>query len=74
MCWIRGPKELDALAASRRALRRGIALAPGPMFSVTASFRNFIGLNLSAPWTPEREEKLRAIADLVDAAVRPGSE
>ncbi|HVZ53081.1 MAG TPA: PLP-dependent aminotransferase family protein [Pseudolabrys sp.] len=65
MCWIRGPKEFDALSASRRALHRGIALAPGPIFSVTSSFRNFIGLNLSVPWTAEREQKLRVIGELL---------
>ena len=65
MCWLRIAPQLDALEASRRALEFGIDLAPGPMFSVTHSFRNFVGLNLSHPWTSGGEQKLFAIAQLL---------
>ncbi|MDJ0389175.1 PLP-dependent aminotransferase family protein [Roseomonas sp. E05] len=65
MCWIRGPREFDALAASRQALRLGISLAPGPIFSVTQAFENFIGLNFSFPWDAAQEEKLRTVGRLL---------
>ncbi|UFX44136.1 PLP-dependent aminotransferase family protein [Bradyrhizobium sp. 41S5] len=67
-CWVRGPQGFDAISASQRALQTNISLAPGPMFSPTASFRNFLALNFSFEWTAQRIDKLRAIASLVRPA------
>lgn len=65
MCWIRGPRNFDALKASRVALANQISLPPGPMFSVTNSFGNFIALNLSLPWTEDRVRKLKMVGALL---------
>ena len=65
MCWIEGPPEFDSVAACRDALAHGIGLPPGPLFSVREQFRNCIGLNLSFPWTPDAEARLKAIGDLI---------
>ncbi|HTI02882.1 MAG TPA: PLP-dependent aminotransferase family protein [Acidisoma sp.] len=65
VCWVRGPQGFDATSASRQALQANISLAPGPMFSPAASFRNFLALNFSFEWTAERIEKLKAIANLM---------
>ncbi len=69
VCWIRGPHGFDAVTASRRALVASISLAPGPMFSPAASFRNFLALNFSFDWTPERIGKLEKIAGLIRSPV-----
>jgi len=69
VCWLRGPQGFDAVAASRRALLANISLAPGPMFSPAASFRNFLALNFSFDWTPDRIEKLEKIASLIRSPV-----
>ncbi len=68
LCWIRGPQGFEAVSASRRALQADISFAPGPMFSPTASFRNFIALNFSFDWTAERITKLEKVAGLLQAA------
>ena len=65
MCWVEGPPEFDSVAACRDALAHGIGLPPGPLFSVREQFRNCIGLNLSFPWTPDAEARLKTIGDLV---------
>jgi DNA-binding transcriptional MocR family regulator len=65
MCWVEGPPDFDSVAACRDALARGVGLPPGPLFSVRESFRNCIGLNLSFPWTPDAEARLKAIGELV---------
>ena len=65
MCWIRGPRDFDALKASPIALTHQISQPPGPMFSVTNSFSNFIALNLSLPWTEERVRKLKTVGALL---------
>lgn len=68
MCWVRGPRDFDALKASQIALANQISLPPGPMFSVTNSFSNFIALNLSLPWTEERVRKLKMVSMLLRSA------
>jgi DNA-binding transcriptional MocR family regulator len=65
MCWVEGPPGFDSVAACRDALARGVGLPPGPLFSVREAFRNCIGLNLSFPWTPDAEARLKAIGELV---------
>jgi DNA-binding transcriptional MocR family regulator len=65
MCWIEGPPGFDSVAACRGALARGVGLPPGPLFSVREAFRNCIALNLSFPWTPDAEARLKAIGELV---------
>lgn len=62
MCWVRGPKDFNAIAAERLARERGASFSPGPLFSVTRAFGNFIALNLSHAWTEEREQELVTVA------------
>jgi DNA-binding transcriptional MocR family regulator len=69
-CWIRGPADFDSVAATEQAAKSGISLSPGPLFSVAASFRNFIGMNMSVRWDDRRERQLDAVAALL-AAGRP---
>ncbi|MBR0896770.1 PLP-dependent aminotransferase family protein [Bradyrhizobium tropiciagri] len=70
MCWLRGPKEFDSLAASHSALSAGISILPGPIFSATNSFHNFIGLNLSVEWSEENAEKIGKVIDLITGGPR----
>ena len=65
MCWVEGPPEFDSVAACRDALARGVGLPPGPVFSVREAFPNCIGLNLSFPWTPDAEQRLKVIGELI---------
>ncbi len=73
MCWVRFPSGFDSLEAADRALRKGLSFLPGPLFSVTSSFRNFVGLNLSFPWTKEREGEFRALAEMFSASALGGA-
>lgn len=68
VCWIRGPQGFNAMEAADEALRRSVSIPPGPMFSVTGSFRNFVSLNLSYPWDNVREKKLLVLAELLLSA------
>lgn len=64
--WVQLPDHVDAFALFEAAAARGIAVAPGPIFSSTSSYRNCIRLNCSHPWSVELE---RAIAWLGKQAV-----
>lgn len=65
LCWIRGPKAFNAMTAAKAALAMDLSISPGPLFSVTRAFGNFVALNLSHPWTPERERHIGLIGDLM---------
>jgi DNA-binding transcriptional MocR family regulator len=67
-CWVRLVGAFDSLKAADRATQMGLSFLPGPLFSVTSSFRNFIGLNLSFPWNGGREAELGQLAELLVAA------
>ncbi|MCC6949768.1 MAG: PLP-dependent aminotransferase family protein [Bradyrhizobiaceae bacterium] len=70
MCWVEGPSNFDAVAASRAALRRGVGLPPGPVFSVREAFGNFVGLNFSFAWDNYARIRLKVIGDLIAAHSR----
>lgn len=65
MCWIEGPQNLDAMAASREALALGIGMPAGPLFSVRESLTNCIGLNFSFPWDEKSEARIKTIGELI---------
>ena len=65
MCWLRFPGNFDSLEAANLALQQGIGILPGPLFSVTNSFRNFIGLNLSFAWDGQREAQFATLSGLL---------
>ena len=64
-CWVRGPKGFDALSAAKRAARQGAGFAPGPMFSITRWFANFMALNFSHPWDQAAEDQIDTVARLL---------
>lgn len=66
MCWVRFPSGFDSLRAADQALSERLSFLPGPLFSVTSSFRNFVGLNLSLPWSDEREDEFRRLAAILN--------
>ena len=44
------PERIDTLQLHRAALGHGISIAPGPLFSATGGFGNFLRLNYGHPW------------------------
>ena len=63
--WVELPAGIDALELHERALRRGIVVAPGPLFSARARFTNFIRVSAGTPWSPRIETAIRTLARLV---------
>ena len=61
--WIELPQQVDALKLYELAIRAGMTIAPGHLFSATPRYRNFIRLN--APfWSPECEQAIGRLGDL----------
>jgi DNA-binding transcriptional MocR family regulator len=59
------PHDVDGLEVHRLALREGISLAPGPMFSARREFRSCIRLNTGHPWTAQMEGAVATLGRIV---------
>ncbi len=46
--WVELPRGIDGIELHREAIRSGISIAPGPIFSPSNRYRNFIRLNYTA--------------------------
>ncbi|HXU77482.1 MAG TPA: PLP-dependent aminotransferase family protein [Methylomirabilota bacterium] len=68
MClWVELAPEVDALALYEEALAAKITIAPGPVFSASRKFQNFIRLNCGNPWSDSIENAIRTLGKLVAA-------
>ncbi len=56
--WVELPKQVDALELHNRALEKKISIAPGPIFSATRKYNNFIRISCGNPWSKEIEVAL----------------
>ena len=59
--WVELPGKCDAMKLYEQALARQISIAPGPIFSATGRFRNFVRLNCSSPWSSDLDAALRTL-------------
>ena len=62
--WVQMPAYVDSLELYKQALKAGITLAPGYMFSATEQYRNFIRLN-AAWWSYETDRAMQRLGELV---------
>lgn len=63
--WVEMPEEIDAISLSERAVAEGIGICPGPLFSATGRYRNYIRLNAGSPWSPALEQAIRRLGELI---------
>jgi DNA-binding transcriptional MocR family regulator len=63
--WVELPSGCDAMALARQAMAEGISVAPGPMFTPSGGFTNFVRLNTGHTMTARVRaaiERLGALA------------
>lgn len=63
--WVQLPEGVDAMALYDAAASEGIRIAPGPMFSASGGYRNFIRLNTGFPFTATTERTVASLGRLV---------
>jgi DNA-binding transcriptional MocR family regulator len=63
--WVELPPGVDALTLHEQALRRGIVIAPGPLFSARQRFANFIRISAGHPWDDRIATAMRTLGRLV---------
>lgn len=62
--WVELPPRCDAMTLHARAMREGISLAPGPMFSTTGAFGNAVRINCGHPWDERTATALARVGRL----------
>jgi len=63
--WVELPEGTDSFSLARRALRQRISVAPGPLFSASGKYKNFIRLSSAREWDARLENGLRCLAKLI---------
>jgi DNA-binding transcriptional MocR family regulator len=63
--WVQLPGEVDSMDLYDAAVGHGIRVAPGPMFSASLGFRNFIRLNTGFPWSTATDRRIETLGRLV---------
>ena len=65
LLWCELPAQADALKLFKQAREAGISIAPGPLFSPSGDFRNFVRINCGHPWSPVIERAIGVLGHLV---------
>jgi DNA-binding transcriptional MocR family regulator len=63
--WLEVDKKVDAYKLHKRALKHGIGIAPGQIFSSQGQFKNCFRICFGLPWTDRIEQAIRTLGDLV---------
>ncbi|HUS31260.1 MAG TPA: PLP-dependent aminotransferase family protein [Kofleriaceae bacterium] len=59
--WVELPPGADALELHEQALRKGIVVAPGPIFSARQRFTNFVRISAGTPWSERIASAIRTL-------------
>lgn len=62
--WVVMPERVDSIGLYEQALKHGIGIAPGAMFSASGRYRNCIRINCGMPWSEEVERAVARLGEL----------
>ena len=65
VAWLELPRKQDSVELYAEALKLGVSVAPGPLFSARERYRNFIRINYGHAWDARTTEALAALGRLV---------
>lgn len=71
MLWVELPAGTSAQAVFDTAIRQGIRVAPGSMFSNSNRFDHFLRISCGSPFSSETDSALRKLAGIVSAQAGP---
>lgn len=63
--WLELPGDVDSFSLARKALEQGISIAPGPIFSASQKYRQFIRLSCACEWNNRVDRALIGLAGLL---------
>ncbi|OWT61962.1 aminotransferase-like domain-containing protein [Candidimonas nitroreducens] len=65
LLWVQMPAAVDSFKLFELAATHEIGIAPGPIFSTRANYKNFIRLNCSHPWSESLDRTVRWLSRAV---------
>lgn len=65
--WVELPKEIDTTLLYNYALKNGISIGPGRMFTLQDQFKQCMRLCIGLPWSDELRLKLKQLGSLAKA-------
>ncbi len=63
--WLELDKKIDTYKLHKRALKHGIGITPGQIFSSQGQFANCFRICFGMPWTDRIEQSIKTLGDLV---------
>ena len=74
LLWVELPPGTSAQAVFNTAIRQGIRVSPGSLFSNSSRFDHFLRISCGAPYSAQADEALRKLAGIVSVeAARAGA-
>jgi DNA-binding transcriptional MocR family regulator len=71
LLWVELPREVDAMQLQAAAAKRGIVVAPGPVFAAGQRYKSHLRLNCGFPWSDRIAGALRTLGELATQLARP---
>ncbi len=71
LLWIELPEQIDSVDLHNRAMKNGISISPGVVFSATGKYQNCIRINCGLSWTPDVERAIPSLAKLIRESFKP---
>lgn len=65
LLWVQLPDGSDTVELQQRALKRGLSVAPGPAFSASGYFRNYLRINAGYRWSDRTRDALDLVAGMI---------
>ncbi len=63
--WVELTSTVDTTSAYTQALKKGIVITPGTLFSTTGQFNNCLRISYELPWTHRRTSALNDLFDIL---------
>lgn len=63
--WVQMPVKVDSVKLYRDAIRQGISIAPGQMFSAIGRYSNCMRINCGLVWSDQIEQAIKTLGGLV---------
>jgi DNA-binding transcriptional MocR family regulator len=68
--WVKLPDGVNSLELHRAALKAGISIAPGPIFSAQRGFADYVRINCGHPWDDGMEAAMATLGKLIRRLLR----
>ena len=63
--WVELDKRIDTMELYERAIKKGISIAPGRMFTLQKQFDNCMRLSYGLKWSDQLDDTLKTLGKLV---------